>query len=120
MNEKEEGKTWFFDLDGTLVRHNGFKDQIGEQLLPGVTEFMQQYVRDKDCVILTTGRTAEQAEMAKEILRQNNIRFDLCITNLPYGSRTVVNDIKPSGMLTAFSINVVRDEGLKKHLNQQF
>ena len=30
-------KTWLFDIDGTLVKHNGYKEG-GDVLLPGVRE----------------------------------------------------------------------------------
>ena len=40
-------KTWIFDLDGTLVIHNGYK--CGEDtLLPGVKEFFDENIIDTD------------------------------------------------------------------------
>ena len=44
MYLEEEGKTWFFDIDGTILRHNGYKDN-NEHILPGVIEFMKKCQR---------------------------------------------------------------------------
>ena len=40
-------KTWIFDLDGTLVVHNGYKNGVDE-LLPGVKEFYEKNIDDTD------------------------------------------------------------------------
>ena len=33
-------KTWVFDLDGTLLKHNGYKIDGKDTLLPGVKEYL--------------------------------------------------------------------------------
>ena len=43
-------KTWIFDLDGTLVVHNGYKNGVDE-LLPGVKKF---YEKNIDCLLYTS------------------------------------------------------------------
>ena len=32
--------TWIFDIDGTLVKHNGYMTPEGDTLLDGVAEFL--------------------------------------------------------------------------------
>lgn len=32
-------KTWIFDVDGTIVKHNGYLTEKGDELLPGVRVF---------------------------------------------------------------------------------
>ena len=34
-------KTWIFDLDGTLVKHNGYKSDGQDTLLKGVSEYFK-------------------------------------------------------------------------------
>ena len=34
-------KTWIFDLDGTIVRHNGYKLDGKDSLLAGMKEYIQ-------------------------------------------------------------------------------
>ena len=35
-------KTWILDLDGTVVRHNGYKLDGEDTFLPGAKDFLQQ------------------------------------------------------------------------------
>ena len=104
-------KTWIFDIDGTLLKHNGYKTK--EELLPGVKEFFLSNINENDKVILITARSQEQAKSATSFLEENFIRYDLLITDLPHGERIMYNDIKGSGLKTCYSFNLVRDKGLK-------
>jgi hydroxymethylpyrimidine pyrophosphatase-like HAD family hydrolase len=117
MNKKHLSnlrKTWIFDLDGTLVEHNGYKINK-EIILSGVKEFFDSHIKDDDYVMITTGRNDEQAAPAIELLKLNNIKIDKIITNLPLGERLLFNDIKPDTKLkTAYSFNLDRDMGLEK------
>jgi len=113
MNEKELStlsKTWMFDLDGTLVEHNGYKSK--ERILPGVINFFKDNVKANDVVILMTARTQPQATSATRILKENGLKYDLLISDLPHGERMIFNDKKGSGLETCHSINLNRDEGL--------
>jgi hypothetical protein len=103
-------RTWFFDLDGTLLMHNG-NLKSADQLLPGVAEFFQKLPLE-DVVIITTARNDFQRAQTLKFLDDNGIRYDLAIFDLPVGERIVVNDIKPRGLRTAIAVNVVRDKGL--------
>lgn len=113
MNEKELStlsKTWIFDLDGTLVEHNGYKNT--ERILPGVVDFFANNIKDEDVVVLMTARTKPQALSAIKVLKDNDLKYDLLISELPHGERIIFNDKKSSGLETCHSINLNRDEGL--------
>jgi len=103
-------KTWLIDLDGTIVKHNGYKED-GDKLLEGVREFFEN-VSAQDVVIILTSREAKYKDETINFLKTNNIRFDHIIFDLPYGERILINDMKESGMLTAHAINKKRDEPL--------
>jgi hypothetical protein len=104
-------KTWIIDVDGTILLHNGHLN--GEDLLlPGVLEFFNSIPLD-DFILLITARHSSHSANLETFLKQNAIRFDLVLYNAPMGERVLINDIKPSGLLTAHSINVIRDHGLK-------
>ena len=103
-------KTWIFDLDGTLVKHNGYKIDGHDTLLPGTKEYLDA-LPDDDFILILTSRTDEYKEMTLEFLEQNGIRYDEILFNMPMGERIVVNDRKPSGIDMAVSVNVGRDEG---------
>jgi len=102
------GKTWIFDLDGTIVKHNGYKIDGQDSFLPGAEEFLRSISKD-DMIIFVTSRTDNYIEQTKTFLRNNHIRYDALIHNAPYGERIIVNDKKPSGLKTSLAINTERD-----------
>ena len=71
-------KTWIFDLDGTLVVHNGYKNGVDE-LLPGVKEFYKKNIDDTDYILIITARNSEFKGIAEKCLLDNNIRYDSCL-----------------------------------------
>ena len=44
-------KTWILDLDGTIVKHNGYKIDGKDSLLSGAKEFLNQ-IQEEDMVIM--------------------------------------------------------------------
>ena len=113
-------KTWILDIDGTLVKHNGYKIDGFDTLLDGVEEFFEQLSPD-DKVILLTARKEEYLPALKEFLSQNNIHYDVLLTDMPMGERILVNDRKPSGLDMAFAVNKNRDAKLdiKYKINEE-
>lgn len=100
--------TWFIDLDGTVLKHNGYLTGK-EQLLPGVKELWAS-IPENDFIIITTGRDEIYKESSLKVLKDNGLRFDYAIFGLPLGERIVVNDVKPN-LKTAIAWNVERDKG---------
>ena len=101
-------KTWILDIDGTIVKHNGYKIDGYDTLLEGVKEFFSDLSQD-DKVILLTARKGEYLDNLKEFLKCNNIRYDYLISDMPFGERIIINDRKPSGLNTAYAVNKNRD-----------
>ncbi len=101
-------KTWFFDLDGTIVKHNGYKTDGQDTLLPGAAEYLTGLPKE-DKVILITSRTEACREMTIRFLQEQGIRYDEILFCLPVGERIIVNDRKPSGLDMAVAINIDRD-----------
>lgn len=102
------GKTWILDIDGTIVKHNGYKTDGIDTLLSGALDFLQS-IPDDDMVIFITSRTDEYKKATIQFLEQNHVRFDHIIFNAPYGERILVNDRKPSGLNMAIAINTERN-----------
>ncbi len=105
-------KTWILDVDGTIVKHNGYKIDGYDTLLDGVKEFFAQLNAD-DKVVLLTARKEEYLPALKEFLELNGIRYDYLLLDMPMGERILVNDRKPSGLDMAFSVNKDRDKKLE-------
>ena len=105
------GHTWFLDFDGTLVEHNGYK--TGEdKFLPGAKEFLLSIPKE-DYVLITTAREKEAREKTEKFLKENGIRYDEILFEMPMGERILINDDKPSGLRCAYAITPKRNQGLK-------
>ena len=101
-------KTWIFDLDGTIVKHNGYKIDGYDTLLDGAKEYIDS-LPDEDIIVILTSRTDEYQECTLNFLKEKNIRYDDIIFNMPMGERIVVNDRKPSGIDMAIAVNMDRN-----------
>ena len=77
-------KTWIFDLDGTLVKHNGYKLEGQDTLLEGAAEYLSG-IPDTDRIIILTSREEQYKEQTLYFLEKNNIRYDVILFNLPLG-----------------------------------
>ncbi|MBR2069398.1 MAG: hypothetical protein IJ877_06515 [Candidatus Gastranaerophilales bacterium] len=110
MKLSDLNKTWIFDIDGTIVKHNGYKNG-NDVLLEGVRETFNK-IDKNDKIILLTSREEKYIPKLKKFLKENNIRYNYIISNLPFGERILINDIKPSGLKCAYAINKKRDEKL--------
>lgn len=102
------GHTWILDLDGTILEHNGYLSKGGERFLPGAQEFLAS-VPEKDMVIFVTSRCEEYRESTLSFLDEAGINYAAVVFDAPLGERVLMNDMKPSGLQTAISINVARD-----------
>lgn len=102
-------KTWILDLDGTIVKHNGYKIGGTDILLEGADRLLSQ-IKENDMVIFITSRKREYQEMTERFLDGQGIRYDHIIYEAPYGERILINDRKPSGLAMAYAINTKRDE----------
>lgn len=104
------GHTWILDLDGTIVKHNGYKIDEKDSLLVGAKEFLDNLPKE-DLIIFLTSRTEEQRDFTVRFLEEHKIRYHHIIFNAPYGERIVVNDEKPSGLKMSKAVNLQRDFG---------
>lgn len=102
-------KTWIFDLDGTIVEHNGYKEYGYDVLLPGAKEYMDRIPKE-DVIIILTSRKKEYKSSTIDFLNVNQIRYDKILFDMPMGERIVVNDRKPSGIDMSVALNINRDE----------
>ena len=104
------GHTWILDLDGTIVKHNGYKIDGADTFLEGAEYFLKG-IPDKDMVIFLTSRTEKHREITEKFLKDNQVRYDYIIFNVPYGERILINDDKPSGLQMSIGTCKKRDAG---------
>ena len=55
-------KTWIFDLDGTLLKHNGYKIDGLDTVLNGVKEYLNR-IPEQDRILILTSRTDAYKQM---------------------------------------------------------
>ena len=101
-------KTWIFDLDGTLVKHNGYLLDGADTLLDGVKEYLGG-LPPEDRILILTSRKETYKTSTVRFLDENGIRYDAVLFDMPVGERIVVNDRKPSGIRMAVAVNCTRD-----------
>lgn len=101
--------TWILDLDGTIVKHNGYKIDGFDCFLDGAKEFLDS-IPEGDMIIFLTSRKETEKQQTERFLAENGVRYEHIIFEVPYGERILVNDRKPSGLQTAIAVNCKRDE----------
>jgi len=111
-------KTWIFDLDRTLLKHNGYKIDGWDSVLNGVKEYLDN-IPAEDKILILTSRTSEYEQKTLDFLEKQMIRYDEILFNMPVGERIVVNDRKPSGIDMAVAVNVDRDQFVVPEIQTQ-
>jgi uncharacterized HAD superfamily protein len=112
------GKTYFFDIDGTIVNNLSWNDlefyvkdkNYIQELLPNVKHFFYS-LKESDIIIFTTARSSEYREMTERTLFYHNIKYKELIMDLPSGERYLINDTVNMFYKKAIAINVLRDIG---------
>ena len=103
------GHTWILDLDGTIVKHNGYLIDGEDSFLPGAEVFLNS-IPSQDMVIFVTSRKEEYRGLTEDFLLGHGIRYDHIIFGAPYGERILINDDKPGGLITGISVNLSRNQ----------
>jgi hypothetical protein len=91
----------------------GEKDHI----LPGTKEFFDKAVKQDDFVVITTARDEGYRERIIRFMRANKLKCDMVLCGLPSGPRILINDKKPDGTKTAYSLNLRRDRGIDANIH---
>jgi hypothetical protein len=110
-------KTIICDIDGTLVRHYDphtvSKSTYKMELLEGTIEKLLEWERKGYNIILLTGRKESMRKVTEQQLSNVGVFYDQLIMGVGGGPRYLINDYKPDGTESAFSINVERNKGIK-------
>ena len=85
-------------------------------MLPGAKKFIYS-ILDNDKILILTARHSEYRKYTEDFLKENKIRYDCILFDMPNGERILFNDIKPEGLKTAHAVNLSRDEGINININ---
>jgi hypothetical protein len=95
-------------LDGTIVKHNGYKLDGYDTLLAGAKNFLNN-IPYEDMILIITSRSPVLKDITEHFLTKSGIRYDHIIYNAPFGERILINDKKSTGLKTAVAVNLERD-----------
>ena len=102
-------KTWILDLDGTILKHNGYKLDGKDTLIDTAVDYIRK-IPEEDFILILTSRTDEYKDMTISFLNENDIRYNEILFNVPMGERIVINDRKPSGINMTLAVNIDRNK----------
>lgn len=108
MELSQLSHTWILDLDGTIVKHNGYKIDGKDSFLEGAEDFLKS-IPIEDTIIFVTSRQNAYKDATISFLKENNVRYSQIIFEIPYGERILMNDDKPSGLKMGIAYNKLRD-----------
>ena len=111
-------KTWIFDLDGTLLKHNGYKLDGEDSMLEGAKEYLDSLPKE-DRIVIFTSRKEIYRETTLDFLDRNAVRYDDILFEMPMGERIIVNDRKPSGIDMAVAVNLERDRFMLPEIKRE-
>jgi hypothetical protein len=83
------------------------------ELLEGTIEKLLEWDRLGYNIILTTGRKEGLRQQTERQLQKAGIFYDQLIMGLGGGARYLINDNKPTGTTSSFSICIERNKGIK-------
>ena len=114
IDYKNEFKTLFIDIDGTLFENSSeyFYPQWGESkpILENINHINKLYQKNRIQIILTTSRKLKYKQKTIDELKKYNISYDNIIFDLFHCKRFLINDYSNSNQYpTSISINLKRN-----------
>ena len=119
---KEDYKTLFVDIDGTLISNSSiqFPPYVGEgtPLTNNIAHLRDLYDTGKIHIILTTSRPEFLRQTTVEEMERHGIPYDQLIMGLPHCRRVLINDFaKSNAYPSCEAINIPRNkDNLKEYL----
>ena len=108
-----ERKTYFIDIDGTLLHHHQDFTQSLETdellALPGAKKKTIQWHCEGSMLILTTARPESTRALTERQLQLAGIIYDTLIMGIGSGERILINDYSDPHKLKARAFNVNRN-----------
>jgi fructosamine-3-kinase len=111
--------TIFCDIDGVVVQHEDVpRYDTPLEVLPGSIAKLQAWIDEGYMVALMTARDASHEDAMRKALAAAKIPYHRLMMGLPSGPRYLINDRKPSALLTsqAQAFEVERNQGIE-HLS---
>ncbi len=105
-------KTYFIDIDGVLLNHNGALTEQFQfaDILPQTLDLLNKIEQAGGKIILTTGRKESMRSVTERMLASKSIFYDILVMGCNRGPRVLINDLKPNkGVRTAYAFTPPRN-----------
>jgi hypothetical protein len=118
-------KTYFVDIDGTLVENSSllFKPYIGDSapIQENIDVLNSLYDLGKSQIILTTSRPEFTRHETVLEMKKFGVKYHQLIMGLQHSARVLINDFSPSNNYpTSISVNIPRNSNeLSKYLDKR-
>ncbi len=116
VNQRRNQCSFFFDIDGVLLKHNDHSSNEFRKNLPlkDNIKILKQLKQNNHKIFLTTARSTKYREGLEGLLKKMDIPYDGLMTGMASGPRVLVNDRKPSKPFTtqANAVESYRNEPL--------
>lgn len=113
-----KNRTFFVDIDGTIVKYRQFDSLLNEEAEPiqDVIDFVNLEYKTGSHIVITSARPIEYLEFTKKELEKIGVKYHQLILGIGRGTRYVINDIDPEKptIKRAEGINLIRDMGWKR------
>ncbi len=119
--EQQRCSTYFFDIDGVLLKNTGRYGKINWSNSFEPIEENWKLLKDLSDngaqIIFTTSRTEEYLEDFKSKLQKMQIKYKQIITNCNHAQRIIINDFAPTNPYPSCdSISIPRNSSLKEYI----
>lgn len=116
MQYKNRTSSLIIDIDGTLLKHSGTLSEALQKQpeeISGSVATINKWEEKGYHIVLLTGRKESMRQRTVEQLEQVGIIYDQLVMGVGGGTRTLINDMKPGGIKTAFAVNITRNQGIE-------
>lgn len=110
--------TYFFDIDGTLIKYRAFADikTVEPEPIKSSIELLNREYESGNHIVITSARPQDLMEFTKKELNKLGINYHQIVLGIGRGVRFIVNDIDPllPEYKRAVGLNLERDKGFEK------
>lgn len=113
-----KNKTFFVDIDGTLIKYRNFADLRITNPVPiqSVVEKINSEYEKGSYIVVVTARPITFRSFTIKELKKIGLKYHKLLLGIGRGERVLINDKDPAypTQKRATAINLVRDKGIKK------
>ena len=121
-NEQKKYKTFFFDIDGVLVKNapkHGSENWFNSlEIIKNNIKVLKKLSLAGHQIIFTTSRSYLGVSLFEKFLQEQNIKYKQIITDCYHSQRVIINDFASTNPYpSCVAINIPRDQDLETFMD---